>query len=116
MTLNVTVTPRRAPPFLHAAHGPLLGPARRRGLSPRAIPGGCSGVQSSFSVEPAPARGDEIVLLDDTTLFVSGASLALLEGATIDFADTPTQSGSSSRSPGPPRARAARMRQPRPAS
>jgi len=100
MTLNVTVTPaaRRFIQRMVRFSGQPAG----AGFRLEAIPGGCSGVQSSFSVEPAPARGDEIVLLDDTTLFVSGASLALLDGATIDFADTPTQSGLVFALAGPP--------------
>ena len=91
MTLNVTVTPA-ARHFMQRMVR-FSGRPAGAGFRLEASPGGCSGVQSSFSVEPAPAAGDATVRLDDTTLFVWGASLALLEGATIDFADTPTQSG-----------------------
>ena len=55
--------------------------------------GGCSGYSSSFSVEPAPLPGDVEVDVDGLRLFVTAESRALLEGATVDFADTALQSG-----------------------
>lgn len=55
--------------------------------------GGCSGYNSDFSIEAAPRTGDATVELNGVKLFLPAESRLLLEGVTIDFADTPTQSG-----------------------
>lgn len=62
--------------------------------------GGCSGTSSSFSVEPAPLAGDVEVAVDGLRLFVTADSRALLDGATVDFADTALQSGLTVSHPG----------------
>ncbi|MCC6295983.1 MAG: iron-sulfur cluster assembly accessory protein [Pseudomonadales bacterium] len=56
-------------------------------------PGGCSGLNSEFSVEAAPQAGDEVVELAGLRLFLPAASAALLDGASVDFADTATSTG-----------------------
>ncbi len=56
-------------------------------------PGGCSGYASAFSVEPAPAGGDAEVQVNGLRLFLPAESRLLLDGVTVDFADTPLQSG-----------------------
>lgn len=56
-------------------------------------PGGCSGLSSEFSVEPAAPAGDVAIALDGFALFLPAQSRLLLHGATVDFADTPTESG-----------------------
>jgi iron-sulfur cluster assembly protein len=56
-------------------------------------PGGCSGLGSTFSVEPEPAPGDNVLERDGLRLFVPPESAALLEGTTVEFADSPTQMG-----------------------
>ncbi len=56
-------------------------------------PGGCSGLNSEFSVEPAPQDGDVIVEQPGLRLFLPPASATLLAGGSIDFTDTATQSG-----------------------
>jgi len=55
--------------------------------------GGCSGLASEFTVEAVPAAGDAVVLVNSVKLFLPAESRLLLEGATIDFSDTPTNSG-----------------------
>lgn len=55
--------------------------------------GGCSGFNSEFSVEAAPVAGDSVVDVAGVRLFLPAESRLLLEGVTIDFADTPTKSG-----------------------
>lgn len=55
--------------------------------------GGCSGLASEFSVEAVPTAGDAILEQDGIRLFLPVESRLLLEGATIDFADTPTETG-----------------------
>ena len=55
--------------------------------------GGCSGLASEFTVESAPLPGDAVVEVGGVKLFLPAESRLLLQGATIDFADTPTSSG-----------------------
>ncbi len=55
--------------------------------------GGCSGYNAEFSVEPDAAPGDAILDLDGLKLFLPAASRLLLDGVTVDFADTPTATG-----------------------
>lgn len=56
-------------------------------------PGGCSGLASEFSVEPAPLTGDATVVISGLKLFLPAESRLLLQGMTMDFKDTPLQSG-----------------------
>lgn len=56
-------------------------------------PGGCSGLNAEFSVESAPFAGDKIMEWNGLKLFLPAESRVLLEGATMDFTDTPTQTG-----------------------
>lgn len=55
--------------------------------------GGCSGLASEFSIEAAPKSGDSVVIVNGVKLFLPAESRLLLDGVTIDFADTPTSSG-----------------------
>jgi iron-sulfur cluster assembly accessory protein len=55
--------------------------------------GGCSGLASEFSVEAAPRPGDAEIELSGLKVFLPATSRLLLAGVTIDFADTPTQTG-----------------------
>lgn len=56
-------------------------------------PGGCSGLSSEFSVEPGPMEGDGVIEVNGLKLFLPAQSRILLDGATIDFKDTPMESG-----------------------
>lgn len=56
-------------------------------------PGGCSGYASEFTVEAAPREGDAVVAVNALRLFLPAESRLMLDGVTVDFADTPTQSG-----------------------
>jgi iron-sulfur cluster assembly accessory protein len=56
-------------------------------------PGGCSGLSSTFSVEPAPQEGDATVDWNGLKVFLPVQSRLLLNGVTVDFADTATTSG-----------------------
>lgn len=56
-------------------------------------PGGCSGLSSEFTVEAGPLAGDAVVETSGLKLFLPAESRILLEGATIDFKDTPMESG-----------------------
>ncbi len=54
-------------------------------------PGGCSGLAADISVIGSPLSGDAVVERDGVRLFLPAESRILLEGVTIDFADTATQ-------------------------
>jgi iron-sulfur cluster assembly accessory protein len=56
-------------------------------------PGGCSGLSSEFSIEEAAKPGDETVSVNGVTVYLPMPSVKLLAGATVDFVDTPTQTG-----------------------
>lgn len=56
-------------------------------------PGGCSGLAADISVIAAPLPGDAVVERDGVKLFLPAESRLLLDGVTIDFADTPLQTG-----------------------
>ena len=59
----------------------------------KVTPGGCSGLAADFSVAPAPGPGEQAFTVNGVTLFLAAESRLLLDGVTIDFADTPLQSG-----------------------
>jgi len=63
------------------------------GLRLTVTPGGCSGLSSAFTVEPAPLDGDAELDINGLRLFLPAQSRLLLAGVTVDFADSPTQSG-----------------------
>ncbi|MFO1327633.1 MAG: iron-sulfur cluster assembly accessory protein [Rubrivivax sp.] len=49
--------------------------------------GGCSGLASQFSVEPAPQVDDAELSVNGLRLFLPAESRLLLDGVTIDFHD-----------------------------
>jgi iron-sulfur cluster assembly protein len=63
------------------------------GLRLRLTAGGCSGLAAEFSVEDAPKAGDAVIEIGGMRLFLPAESRLPLDGVTIDFAETPTQSG-----------------------
>ncbi len=56
-------------------------------------PGGCSGLSADISVNPGPEPGEVVVEHNGIKLFLPTESRILLDGVTIDFADTATQTG-----------------------
>lgn len=56
-------------------------------------PGGCSGYASAFTVEPTPQAGDAEIGVNGLRLFLPAESRLLLDGVTVDFADSPAQTG-----------------------
>ena len=56
-------------------------------------PGGCSGYSSEFAVEASLPPGDVALDVNGLAVFLPAQSRVLLEGATIDFTDTPVSSG-----------------------
>ncbi len=55
--------------------------------------GGCSGLSGNFSIENKPCAGDAVYEHNGLRLFLPAESRMLLQGVTVDFADTPTQTG-----------------------
>lgn len=55
--------------------------------------GGCSGYNAEFSAEPAPREGEQTLEHQGLKIFLPAESRLLLDGVTMDFADTPTKSG-----------------------
>lgn len=55
--------------------------------------GGCSGLAAQFSVEGKPQAGDAVVDVSGVKLFLPAESRLLLDGVTIDFVDSPLQTG-----------------------
>ncbi|MBI5259863.1 MAG: iron-sulfur cluster assembly accessory protein [Burkholderiales bacterium] len=90
LTPNVTVTPA-AEKFMRSMVRFSEHPAG--GFRLRVSPGGCSGYSSEFSVEAAPQGGDAELAVNGLRLFLPAESRLLLDGVTVDFADTPMQSG-----------------------
>ena len=56
-------------------------------------PGGCSGYTSEFSVEAAPRGSDAELTVNGVRVFLPAESRLLLDGVTVDFSETPVQSG-----------------------
>lgn len=56
-------------------------------------PGGCSGLAAEISVLRSPEPGDAIVERSGLKLFLPAESRILLDGVTIDFADSTAQTG-----------------------
>ena len=88
--MNVTITPaaekfiRR---FLRFGGGP------ESGFRLKVTHGGCSGLAAEFDVEAAPREGDAVVEYNGMRLFLPAETRLLLEGVTIDCAETRTQGG-----------------------
>ena len=56
-------------------------------------PGGCSGYASEFTAEAAPRSGDSELTVNGLRIFLPAESRLLLDGVTVDFAETATSSG-----------------------
>jgi iron-sulfur cluster assembly protein len=55
--------------------------------------GGCSGLSAQFDVEATPRAGDSEVQCGGLKFFLPAESRLLLDGVTIDFADSSTSGG-----------------------
>ena len=87
---NVTVTPA-AEKFMRRMVRFSENPAG--GFRLTVSPGGCSGYNSEFTVEAAPMAGDAELNVNGLRVFLPAESRLMLDGVTVDFADTPTKSG-----------------------
>jgi iron-sulfur cluster assembly protein len=93
MTINMTVTQAAERFMKRMVRFSGLPNTDTAGFRLTVSPGGCSGYQSEFTVEPVPLEGDKPFVINGLTLFLPAESRLMLEGVTVDFADTPTQSG-----------------------
>lgn len=90
VSMNMSVTPA-ATKFIQRMMRFDGGPAS--GFRLQVSAGGCAGLAAQFSVEPQPQPGDAVVNLGGVKFFLPAESRLLLEGVTIDFVDSPLQSG-----------------------
>ena len=56
-------------------------------------PGGCPGLSALFDVEAAPRAGDQEFVVEGVKFFLPAESRLLLDGVTIDFADSSSSGG-----------------------
>ena len=88
--MNFTLTPAA-----HEIH-PHDDPCRRRcgqRVPARGQPRRLLGTGGRYQRPPRPAAGEAVVERDGVKLFLPAESRLLLDGVTIDFADTPSQTG-----------------------
>ena len=91
MLPNVIITPAAAK-FINRIVR-FSGLAAGAGLRLAVSPGGCSGYSSEFSAEAAPQAGEQVLEIEGLRLFLGAESRLMLDGITIDFTETATQSG-----------------------
>ena len=63
------------------------------GLRLSVTPGGCSGYSSEFSAQASPAADEQLLEVGGVRLFLAAESRLLLNGLTVDFIETATESG-----------------------
>jgi len=88
--MNVTITPN-AHKFIRRMIQFSVNPAG--GFRLLVSPGGCSGLSAQFDVEASPREGDKEFVFDGLKFFLPAESRLLLDGVTIDFADSSTSGG-----------------------
>jgi iron-sulfur cluster assembly protein len=91
MLPNVTITPAAAKFINRIVRFSGLPPGA--GLRLAVTPGGCSGYSSEFSAEAAPQASEQSLDVGGVRLFLGAESRLMLNGITIDFVETATQSG-----------------------
>ncbi len=63
------------------------------GLRIEVVPGGCSGMQYSFSLTKEPSKGDEVLDLNEVKVFMNKESFELLKGSKIDYVESLQDAG-----------------------
>ena len=91
MLPNVTITPAAAK-FINRIVR-FSGLPAGAGLRLAVTPGGCSGYSSEFSPQAAPQGGEQLLEAGGVRLFLGAESRLMLNGITVDFVETATQSG-----------------------
>lgn len=91
MLPNITITPAAVKFINRIVRFSGLGAGA--GLRLAVTPGGCSGYSSAFSAESAPRTDEQLLEAGGVRLFLGAQSRLMLNGITIDFVETATQSG-----------------------
>jgi iron-sulfur cluster assembly protein len=91
MMPNITLTPAAARFINRILRFSGLGAGA--GLRLAVTPGGCSGYSSEFSPAVFPQADEQMLEVGGVRLFLGAQSRLLLNGLTIDFVETITQSG-----------------------
>jgi iron-sulfur cluster assembly protein len=68
-------------------------PAETGGLRVGVMPGGCSGFRYEMSVDDSPAEDDIVLDVSGVRVFVDPFSAQYLNGVSIDYVTSMTQSG-----------------------
>jgi iron-sulfur cluster assembly accessory protein len=89
--MNITITEKAANFMRRMVR--FNGGAANSGFRLSVSPGGCSGYSSSFTVENAPMDGDAVLDSNGVKIFLPAESRIVLEGVTVDFADTAMATG-----------------------
>jgi iron-sulfur cluster assembly protein len=89
--MNILITPK-AESFMRRMIR-FNGGAAEAGFRLVVSPGGCSGFNSSFTVETAPLQGDAVLNSNGVRIFLPAESRIMLEGVTVDFTDTAMSTG-----------------------
>jgi len=89
--MNITITDKAAKFITRMIR--FNGGTANSGFRLVVTPGGCSGFNSSFSVETAPLQGDAVLDNNGVKVFLPAESRILLDGVTVDFADTAMSTG-----------------------
>ena len=89
--MNITITDKAAKFITRMIR--FNGGTANSGFRLVVTPGGCSGFNSSFSVETAPLQGDAVLDNNGVKVFLPAESRILLDGVTVDFTDTAMSTG-----------------------
>ncbi|BAP88485.1 IscN protein [Burkholderiales bacterium GJ-E10] len=89
--MNITITPAAERFMRRMVRFGGAGPSA--GFRLTVSPGGCSGYSSEFNVESEPRPGDATLDVNGLKLFLPAQSRLLLEGHTVDFAETAVSAG-----------------------
>jgi iron-sulfur cluster assembly accessory protein len=89
--MNITITDKAAKFITRMIR--FNGGTENSGFRLVVTPGGCSGFNSSFTVETAPLQGDAVLDSNGVKVFLPAESRILLDGVTVDFTDTAMSTG-----------------------
>jgi iron-sulfur cluster assembly accessory protein len=89
--MNITITDKAAKFITRMIR--FNGGTANSGFRLIVTPGGCSGFNSSFTVETAPLQGDAVLDNNGVKVFLPAESRILLDGVTVDFTDTAMSTG-----------------------
>jgi iron-sulfur cluster assembly protein len=89
--MNITITERAASYMSRMIR--FNGGTADSGFRLLVSPGGCSGLNASFTVEAAPLPGDTVLDSNGVKVFLPAVSCLVLEGVTVDYTNTAMATG-----------------------